>query len=262
MGRMRCPAKSMQRHHPIIVSKTVGAPDQSGLHIVTGATSGIGMAIARMLAGRSRRVIALGRDAAALESLCSQQDEWIRPMDVNLLDDAAVDAFAGVIQRDGRNISALIHCAGVHFVGDFEHSTVAQLDEMYMTNVRAQYNLTQKLLGPLRQGRGYLICVNSSAGLTPRAGVGAYGATQHAMRALAESWRLELNDQAIRVLNIFPGRTYTPRIVKLFAQEGRSFDPELLLQPEDIAEVVLLALELPGRVELTDVSLRPAQKSY
>jgi NADP-dependent 3-hydroxy acid dehydrogenase YdfG len=237
-------------------------PQNDGLHIVTGATSGIGMAVARTLAARSRRVVALGRNRKALDKLREDGGDRINPVSVDLLDDAAVDAFAAAILRDGNGVSALVHCAGVHFAGEFEQFPVAQLDMMYRSNVRAQYGLTQKLLPALERGRGYLVCINSSAGIASRAGLGAYCATQHAMRALAETWRLELNERGIRVLNIFPGRTFTPRIARLFAQEGRSFRPELLLQPDDIAQLVLLALELPERVELTDVSLRPAQKSY
>ena len=232
------------------------------LHIVTGATSGIGMAIARKLAAQSRRVIALGRNRDALGRLQDEQRDWITPIPVDLLDDAAVDQFAASILRGERAVSALVHCAGVHFAGAFEQFPVAQLDDMYRSNVRAQYSLTQKLLPALQRACSYVVCVNSSAGLTSRAGAGAYGAMQHALRALADTWRLELNERGIRVLNIYAGRTFTPRIIKLFGQEKRSFRPELLLQPEDIAQVVLLALELPARVELTDISLRPTQKSY
>jgi NADP-dependent 3-hydroxy acid dehydrogenase YdfG len=85
---------------------------------------------------------------------------------------------------------------------------------------------------------------------------------QHAHRALTECFREKLNERGGRVLNIYPGRTNTPRIERLFAREGRSIAPAFLLQPEDIATLVDLVIGLPATVELTDVSLRPAKKSY
>jgi NADP-dependent 3-hydroxy acid dehydrogenase YdfG len=232
------------------------------LHIVTGATSGIGLAIAHVLATHSRRVLALGRNEDALAELRERYGDAVRAIAIDLRNDTEVERFTAQVVDDGVEVRALVHCAGVHFANSFRDSPVVQLDEMYRSNVRAQYLLTQKLLPALERARGYVICVNSSAGLAARAGAGAYSATQHAMRALAESWRLELNERGIRILNIYPGRTFTPRIAKLFAQEGRPLTPELLLQPEDIARLVLLAIELPERVELTDISLRPTWKSY
>ncbi len=71
-----------------------------------------------------------------------------------------------------------------------------------------------------------------------------------------------MNADGIRVLSIFPGRTATPRMEILFAKEGRAYKPELLLQPEDVAEMVTHALRLPRTAEVTDISIRPMQKSY
>ena len=133
---------------------------------------------------------------------------------------------------------------------------------MYRTHVRAPFRLTSALISLLERGKGYLIFVNSSAGLSARAGAGAYSATHFAARALADCWRAELNQRGVRVLMIHPGRTATPLIEAVFALEGREFDPQLLLQPSDIARIVLAALDLPATAELTSVSLRPSRKTY
>jgi NADP-dependent 3-hydroxy acid dehydrogenase YdfG len=63
-------------------------------------------------------------------------------------------------------------------------------------------------------------------------------------------------------LSVFPGRTATPRIEKLFGKEGRAYKPELLMQPEDVAEMVTHSLRLPRTAEVTDIGIRPMQKSY
>jgi NADP-dependent 3-hydroxy acid dehydrogenase YdfG len=66
----------------------------------------------------------------------------------------------------------------------------------------------------------------------------------------------------IRVLSVYPGRTATPRIAELFEKEARTYQPDLLMQPEDIAEMVTHSLRLPRTAEVTDIRIRPMQKSY
>ena len=120
----------------------------------------------------------------------------------------------------------------------------------------------QKLLPLLKKPRGQIVFINSSAGLTARPNVGYFSATQHALKALTDTLRDEVNVDGIRVLSIYPGRTATPRIQALHVIEGRPYQPEYLLQPDDIASVVLNAVTLPWTAEVTDISLRPMQKSY
>jgi NADP-dependent 3-hydroxy acid dehydrogenase YdfG len=122
--------------------------------------------------------------------------------------------------------------------------------------------LTQRLLPLLKKPRGQIVFINSSVGLTARPNVGYYSATQHAFKALTDSLRGEVNADGIRVLSVYPGRTATPRIQALHAEEGRPYEPEHLLQPDDIASVVLNAIALPWTAEVTDISLRSMRKSY
>ena len=104
--------------------------------------------------------------------------------------------------------------------------------------------------------------VNSSQGLHAKGNTGLFAATQHALKAIADSLREEVNADGIRVLSIFPGRTATPRMKALYQAEGRPYQPELLLQAEDIAQIVLDALLLPRTAEITDIQVRPQIKSY
>ncbi len=133
---------------------------------------------------------------------------------------------------------------------------------MYRSNVRGHYALIQTMLPVLRKAPGQIVFINSSAGLRSPAGAGQFSATQHAFRSIADSLRDEVNADGIRVLSIYPGPTATPRMEKLFGKEGRAYKPELLLQPEDIAEMVTHALRLPRTAEVIDISIRPMQKSY
>ena len=130
------------------------------------------------------------------------------------------------------------------------------LDRQYQANVRGPLLLTQRLLARLKNPHGQIVFINSSVGLKARANAGHFSATQHAFKALADALREEVNAVGIRVMNVFPGRTATPRIENLHEQEGRPFQPEVLLQPEDIASVVVNALPLPWTAEVTDINIQ------
>jgi NADP-dependent 3-hydroxy acid dehydrogenase YdfG len=231
-----------------------------GSCVLTGATSDIGRAIALALARREFRVTALGRNAALLAELQGHFPDRIEARAINLCDSTELRQFAEAVGSDG--IAALIHCAGIYRSGKTATLTTADLDALYHSNVRAPCELTQLLLPGLIRTRGHVVFINSSAGLGPRPGVGAYSATQHAMRAFADALRGEVNEQGVRVTSLYLGRTATRRIDRIFSSEGRPYDPALLLQPADIAAIVLHVLQMPPRAEITDLSVRPAQKSY
>jgi NADP-dependent 3-hydroxy acid dehydrogenase YdfG len=109
---------------------------------------------------------------------------------------------------------------------------------------------------------GQIVFVNSSQGLNARAHSSQFAATQHAMKAIADTLREELNADGVRVLSLFPGRTATERMEKMYRQLNTPYDPGLLLQPADIASVIVHALRLPRTAEVTNISVRPFVKSY
>ena len=81
------------------------------------------------------------------------------------------------------------------------------------------------------------------------------------MKAIADSLREEVSPKGIRVLSLYLGRTATPMQEALYRQEGKAYTPEVLMQPEDVALVVVQALLLPASAELTDISIRPMMKA-
>jgi len=122
--------------------------------------------------------------------------------------------------------------------------------------------LTQQLLPLLAAAHGQVVFINSSVGLTAkRPEIGQYAATKHALRAIADCLREEVNSNGIRVLTVYLGRTATPMQEVLHRLEGVPYNPEALLQPEDVASVVVHALMLPRTAEVTDISIRPMRKS-
>jgi NADP-dependent 3-hydroxy acid dehydrogenase YdfG len=88
-----------------------------------------------------------------------------------------------------------------------------------------------------------------------------YDSTKHALKALADSLRGEINRHGVRVLSVYLGRTASEMQEGIYRMEGRPYRPEILLQPDDVASVVVNALGLPRTAEVTDISIRPMIKS-
>jgi NADP-dependent 3-hydroxy acid dehydrogenase YdfG len=233
--------------------------------VITGASSGIGKAIALALAGQGAEVCLLARRRELLEAVAKQAHALGSrghscPMD--LTKDEDIRVFGERIQKDFDRLNILVLCGGAISHGTIDNASLADFDLMYRSNVRGHYALVQAVLPLMRKSAGQIVFINSSAGLRSPAGAGQFSATQHAFRSIADSLRDEVNSDGIRVLSVYPGRTATPRICKLFEKEGRTYQPDLLMQPEDIAEMVTHSLRLPRTAEVTDISIRSMQKSY
>jgi len=231
--------------------------------VVTGASRGIGEAIALALAASGARLCLVGRDEDALLRVAGAADgtnAQHRCYRADLADEADVERLAGALRRELARVDVLVHAAGILQRGALEQAPAAQFDAQYRTNLRAPLVLTQRLLPGLKAAQGQVVFVNSSAGLTARAAVGAYAATKHGLKALADSLREEVNADGVRVLSLFVGRTATRMQAELHAMEGKRYDPDALIQPGDVAALALHALSMPRSVEVTDISLRPMRK--
>jgi NADP-dependent 3-hydroxy acid dehydrogenase YdfG len=229
------------------------------LAVVTGGSAGIGRAIALQLARRGLHVIVVARDERRLRDVVEAAPEGHGSVDAVAADLTVATDLEGVVRavRDRRSgLDVLVHCAGTIAIGDVQDASPDDLDAQYAANVRAPYVLTQALLGELRRNRGQIVFLNSSVGLRSRGNVAQYAATQHAMKAVADALREEINPDGVRVTCVYPGRTATPRQEKLHAIEGRPYQPERLLQPDDVAGIVIGALTLPRTAEVTDISIR------
>jgi NADP-dependent 3-hydroxy acid dehydrogenase YdfG len=234
--------------------------------VVTGASSGIGRAIALQLVVDGATVLAIGRDESRLASLAKEVDGpgSLLAERLDLTDDTAREAFAAMFLSEHGRLDHLVHSAGSYVSAPVAESSVADFDAQYVANVRAPFALTRALLPALhaaaRTRSADIIVINSSQGVRATGGTSQFAATQHAMRAVADSLRDEVNAYGIRVCSIHLGRTATPRQEAIYALEGRVYRPELLVQPEDVAEVVVAVLALSPTAEVTEVHLRPAKK--
>ncbi|MDE2580775.1 MAG: SDR family NAD(P)-dependent oxidoreductase [Rhodospirillales bacterium] len=227
---------------------------KSDVALVIGATSDIGTAIAEallragaevLLQGRpSPRLVGLADRLAALGPCQAVAADLTRPDDIAEL--------AGIVTRRGR-LDTLILGSGI-----YERSNdAAALARQFAANVHGPYSILVALVPLLVAARGQILFLNSTQGLAAAKGLGQYAATQHALRAIADSLRAEVNPDGVRVLSMFLGRTATRRQRAIFALEGRPYLPERLIQPEDVAHAALAALTLPRTAEITQIMMRP-----
>jgi NADP-dependent 3-hydroxy acid dehydrogenase YdfG len=233
--------------------------------VVTGASRGVGKAIALGLAAHGAKVCLIGRRLETLRTVAESAQATasrVACYRADLTRDEDIGELAVDLARDFGTLDLLIHSAGVYSLGRIEAAPVKDFDWQYCTNVRAPYMLTQALLPMLRLRRGQIVFINSIAGKSAPANVGQYAATKHALKALADSLRNEVNADGVRVLSVYLGRTATPMQAAIYEMEGRTYHPEVLLQPEDVATVVINALTLPRTAEVTEISIRPLIKSY
>lgn len=237
---------------------------QTPLALVTGASSGIGRAIARALADAGAHVGLLGRSQERLEETARELRQAggraeIYPVDLSST--AEISALVDFFGSQHAHLDVLVHSAGILSLGPVAAASVSTFDELFAVNVRAPYALTHGLLPLLIQGKGQVVFINSTAGLTAAPNVSQYAATKFALRAVADSLRQEVNPEGVRVLTVYPGRTASPMQAAVHAAEGKTYQPERLLQPGDVAEAVLAALRLPRSAEITEIHVRPFLKT-
>jgi NADP-dependent 3-hydroxy acid dehydrogenase YdfG len=233
--------------------------------VITGASGGIGTALAIALAERGAAICAVGRRAPALQALGERLASVARPAVVHAADltrDEEISRLQHRVVTEFGRLDMLVLSAGVLVPGTYDTATPEDFDLQYRTNLRAPWLLVKAFLSLLKASRGQVVFIGSTAAFRARAGVGQYTAMHHALRALADTLREEVNPAGVRVLTVYPGRTATDLQARLFATEQGLYRPEVLLQPGDIAAMVVAALQLPRTAEVTDITMRPLAKSY
>lgn len=228
----------------------------SRLALVTGASSGIGRAIALALASDGWELRLLGRDEARLGEAVEAARAAGGPATSQRLDLRDRAALAELSLPE--HLDALVHAAGAIALGTVAEADPADLDRQYEVNLRAPFVLTQRALPALRRARGQVVFVNSGSGLRAKAGWSGYAASKFGLRAVADALREELAGDGVRVASVYPGRTASPMQEAVRRMEGGPYEPDAYLRPEDVAAQVRLLLSLPERASVQDVTIRPA----
>ncbi|MFF7362714.1 SDR family oxidoreductase [Streptomyces sp. NPDC008125] len=226
-------------------------------HLITGAGSGIGAAVARRLRDRGDDLVLLARDAGRAKELAA-----LHPGARTLVGDLGNPdrlSWAFGQQPMPESLDSLLHIAGVVELGNIGDLTPKAWHFQLNANLVAPAELTRLMLPQLRVARGHVVFVNSGAGLSASAQWGAYAASKHGLKALADSLRHEEHGNGVRVTSVYPGRTASPMQAKVHQQEGKAYDAGQWIDPESVATTILMALDLPRDAEVNDLTVRPGR---
>ena len=235
---------------------------QREIAVVTGASSGIGAATALLLAKNGYHVIAAARRMDRLETL-ARADSNIEIVELDVTNQGQVDSLAEHLA--GKPVSVLVNNAG----GAFDSLDILNSDpdlwrKTYEVNVIGTVRMV-KAITPIMQnfGRGHVVVISSTAGHRTYENGGSYAAAKHAERTIAETLRLEVNGQPIRVTEIAPGMVKTEEFAKVrfhgdMDKANKTY--EGIAEPlvaADIAEAIRWAVMLPHHVNIDSMTIRP-----
>lgn len=221
-------------------------------HLLTGAGSGIGSALAEALHARGDHLVLVARSperAAELSARLSGADTLV----LDLADPASLENVSGLPDR----LDTVLHIAGVVDLAPVGEVTYGELREQLDVNLISPALLTRACLPALRAARGLVVFVNSAAGLTAGPSWSAYAASKFGLRAVADSLRAEEMDHGVRVTTVFPSRTATPMQEKVHEQEGRTYDASQWIQPETVVSTMLHVIDLSPDATIPEVTVRP-----
>ena len=243
----------------------VGMAAAERIAVVTGASSGIGEATARMLAGTGFRVVAGARRLDRLKTLEAAIGAVVLPLDVREL--ASIEAFVREVGARFDSVSVLVNnaglAAGLEPVGAGDD---ANWRAMLDTNVLGLLRMTRACLPLLRKAeRAHIVNLGSVAGFEVYAGGAGYTASKHAVRAISRTLRIELNGEPIRITEIDPGMVETEfSLVRFKGDAQRAASVYQGVEPltgADVAEAIGWAVTRPAHVNVDELVIRPIQQA-
>lgn len=231
--------------------------------LITGATSGIGLAIANAFAKLNYRLILCGRRQERLDELQQALGETVdcHTLNFDVRDRAAVETAINSLPAAWQTIDVLINNAGnAHGMGPIHEGDVDDWDAMIDGNVKGLLYVTRAVTpGMVKNGRGHIVNISSIAGKQTYANGGVYCASKAAVEALSEGMRLDLTQHGIKITNVAPGAVETEfSLVRFKGDEARAakiyegFKP---LTATDIADAVAYAVSAPAHVTIADITI-------
>jgi NADP-dependent 3-hydroxy acid dehydrogenase YdfG len=239
---------------------------EGSVALVTGASAGIGRAVAVALSARGARVICAARRQDRLAALVSELPNPGLALELDIADGEAVDGLLAQLPDEWRQIDILINNAG-HDLGGRQPYHLRAAEEVAAvieTNVTGMMRTTLAILPDMRaRGRGHIVTIGSVSGIEWLPNQSVYVASKFAVHGFTNSLRQELQGSGVRLTEVLPGLVRSEfAAARWGGDEARAekfydrFDAALM--PEDVADAVLYALDTPPHVNICDLVLRPA----
>jgi short-subunit dehydrogenase len=227
--------------------------------VITGASTGIGFAVARLLGAKAAKLVVCARDEGRLSDAVSRLEAEgadVTGTKCDVANEQSVQTFAGIAAERLGHVDVLINNAGIGHFAPLTDLTVSQYDDIMNVNVRGVFLATKAFLpGMLERKAGHIVNVASLAGKNGFEGGTAYAASKHAVLGLSKSLMLEVRKLGVRVLAVCPGSVDTP----FFDKAGVGVNNlDQVLKSEDVADAIVSALELPDRALISELDIRPA----
>jgi NADP-dependent 3-hydroxy acid dehydrogenase YdfG len=222
--------------------------EQNRTAMITGASAGLGKAIAAALAPTHTLFLA-GRPSRRLDEVAELYGATTWPID--LADTGDVETVVEPIAE----LDVLVHNAGVAYPGRVAETVPEQWRATLEVNVVGAVALTLALLPALRAARGHVVFINSGSGINASPGLASYSASKFALRSFADSLRADERD--LHVTSIHPGRIDTDMQRDLIAYEERDYVPEQFLRADTVAAAVAQAVATPPDAHVHEVIIRP-----
>lgn len=240
----------------------------SKIALITGATSGIGEAVAYELASKGMNLIITGRRAERLVKVKSQLESQYPNTKVITLcfdvrDREATNVAIDSLDEKWRNVDILVNNAGL--ASGLEHineGDFADWDKMIDTNIKGVLNVTRKVVQfMIASGRGHIVNLGSTAGTQVYENGAVYCATKHAMHALSQGMRIDFLKHGIKVSEVRPGMVETEfSFVRFHGDKSRAdgvYNGLEPLTPQNIAEIIGWVVTLPAHVNINDLEVSP-----
>lgn len=225
--------------------------------VVTGASQGIGAAIAERFSSRIPGVrLALvarnGERLAAVADRCRAHAAEVEVMPTDLNDNAQVERMAIRVHQRFGQVDVLVNNAGSWRGGAVHEMPVEEFSRVLQDNLVSTFAVTRAFLGNmLERGTGDIFLMSSTSGLNGVANHAAYCAAKHGVAGFAKALRAEVSGRGIRVCCVYPGATESP------SWEGSGVDPTKLMSADDVADAFVDAYRLSRRSVMEDLVLRP-----
>lgn len=213
--------------------------------LVTGGSSGIGLAIAQMLHDEGFELTLVSRRPERVEAAATRLGAAAVP--ANMADAADCERVVAEHRERFGRLDVLVNSAGVGIGGRVEELPVKHLDLQLGVNLRGLFLVTQAAIPLLRESRGWIVNLASIAGTLPTPGLATYGATKAAVIALTRSLNEELDGDGVRAIALCPGFVDTPMA------QWSGIEPSEMIRPEDCAEVVRMCLRLSPHARIPQV---------